>query len=119
MDCNAVLEINENQISAEMIAISYDWKAAVAQAESNGRPDWAPWRRCWSAGAKESPRRSVKAATRAVYRLLDVRLEREIIRVKSEASERLRSPGHWGSGGTGLGCDEFATQGTRGEWAQR
>ena len=37
----AVLEINENQVSAEMVAITYDWNAAVARAERNGRPDWA------------------------------------------------------------------------------
>ena len=24
-----------------MIAITYDWKAASARAEKNGRPDWA------------------------------------------------------------------------------
>ena len=28
-------------MSADMIAITYDWKSAVARAESNGRPDWA------------------------------------------------------------------------------
>ena len=37
----AVLDIDENRVSAEMIATTYDWKAAVARAESNGRPDWA------------------------------------------------------------------------------
>jgi diadenosine tetraphosphatase ApaH/serine/threonine PP2A family protein phosphatase len=37
----AVLDINEDQESADMIAITYDWKAAVARAESNGRPEWA------------------------------------------------------------------------------
>jgi putative phosphoesterase len=37
----AVLAVDEDQVSADMIAITYDWKAAVARAESNARPDWA------------------------------------------------------------------------------
>jgi hypothetical protein len=37
----AVLDIAKDQVSADMIAIIYDWKAAVSRAESNGRPDWA------------------------------------------------------------------------------
>jgi putative phosphoesterase len=37
----AVLTIDEQAVSAEMIAISYDWKVAAAQAEKNGRPEWA------------------------------------------------------------------------------
>jgi predicted phosphodiesterase len=37
----AVLDINEDQVSADMIAITYDWKAAVARAESNNRSEWA------------------------------------------------------------------------------
>ena len=37
----AVLDINEDHISADMIAITYDWKSAVARAECNGRPAWA------------------------------------------------------------------------------
>jgi len=37
----AILDIDEYQVSAEMIAIPYDWKAAVAQAERHGRHDWA------------------------------------------------------------------------------
>ena len=37
----SVLDINEDQVSADMIAITYDWKSAVARAESNGRHDWA------------------------------------------------------------------------------
>jgi hypothetical protein len=37
----AVLAINEDQVSADMIAITYDWKAAVARAESNNRSEWA------------------------------------------------------------------------------
>ena len=37
----AVLDINEDQVSADMIAITYDWKASVARAESNNRPEWA------------------------------------------------------------------------------
>jgi hypothetical protein len=28
-------------VSTDMIAITYDWKAAIARAESNGRPHWA------------------------------------------------------------------------------
>lgn len=37
----AVLDINEHQVSVDMIATAYDWKAAVAQAETNNRSDWA------------------------------------------------------------------------------
>jgi predicted phosphodiesterase len=37
----AVLDINDDQVSVDMIAIAYDWKAAVARAETNNRPDWA------------------------------------------------------------------------------
>ena len=37
----AVLDINEERVSVDLIAIAYDWEAAVARAESNGRHDWA------------------------------------------------------------------------------
>jgi predicted phosphodiesterase len=37
----AVLDIDDQQVSADMIATSYDWKAAAARAEQNGRPEWA------------------------------------------------------------------------------
>jgi predicted phosphodiesterase len=37
----AVLAIIGDQVSAEMIAISYDWQAAAARAEKNDRPEWA------------------------------------------------------------------------------
>jgi putative phosphoesterase len=37
----AVLMIDRDQVSADMIAISYDWKAAAARAEQNNRPEWA------------------------------------------------------------------------------
>jgi putative phosphoesterase len=37
----AVLAIDDAQVSAEMIAIAYDWKAASARAEKNDRPEWA------------------------------------------------------------------------------
>jgi predicted phosphodiesterase len=37
----AVLDINDDQVSADMIALAYDWKAAVARAEMNNRHDWA------------------------------------------------------------------------------
>jgi predicted phosphodiesterase len=37
----AVLDIDERRVSADMIAIPYDWKAAVSRADSNGRHDWA------------------------------------------------------------------------------
>ena len=37
----AVLSIDEQNASADMIALTYDWKAASARAEKNGRPDWA------------------------------------------------------------------------------
>jgi len=28
-------------VSAKMIAVTFDWKAASARAETNGRPEWA------------------------------------------------------------------------------
>jgi putative phosphoesterase len=37
----AILTVAEAGVSAEMIAIVYDWRAASARAEQNGRPDWA------------------------------------------------------------------------------
>jgi hypothetical protein len=37
----AVLTIDEDQLSAQLIAIPYDWKAAAVRAEMNGRPEWA------------------------------------------------------------------------------
>jgi hypothetical protein len=36
-----VLDINEDQVSADMIAITYDWTAAVARAEKNMIPKQA------------------------------------------------------------------------------
>jgi putative phosphoesterase len=36
----AVLTIGE-QVSAELIAVAYDWRAAAARAEANGRSEWA------------------------------------------------------------------------------
>ena len=36
----AVLTIGE-QVSAELIAAAYDWRAAAARAETNGRSEWA------------------------------------------------------------------------------
>jgi predicted phosphodiesterase len=37
----AVLPITGEQVSAEMIAIEYDWRLASARAECNGRAHWA------------------------------------------------------------------------------
>jgi putative phosphoesterase len=37
----AILIIDNQHVSAEMIAVSYDWKAAAARAEKNDRPEWA------------------------------------------------------------------------------
>ena len=37
----AVLNVDDQTVSADMIAIAYDWKAATAQAEKNDRPEWA------------------------------------------------------------------------------
>jgi putative phosphoesterase len=36
-----ILITEGDQMSAELIAISYDWKAASARAAANGRPEWA------------------------------------------------------------------------------
>ena len=35
------LPIIGEQVSAELVAISYDWKAAATRADANGRPEWA------------------------------------------------------------------------------
>jgi hypothetical protein len=35
----AVLDINEDSVSADMTVIAYDWRAAVTRAESNGQPE--------------------------------------------------------------------------------
>jgi predicted phosphodiesterase len=37
----AIITIDERQISAEMLAVAYDWTAAAVRAEKNGRPEWA------------------------------------------------------------------------------
>jgi predicted phosphodiesterase len=37
----AILDIAERRVAADMIAISYDLKAAAARAEKNDRPEWA------------------------------------------------------------------------------
>jgi diadenosine tetraphosphatase ApaH/serine/threonine PP2A family protein phosphatase len=37
----AVLTIDAHQVSADMIAVAYDWKSAAARAEKNDRPEWA------------------------------------------------------------------------------
>jgi putative phosphoesterase len=37
----AVLTTGDDHVSAEMIIMPYDWQAASARAEQNGRPDWA------------------------------------------------------------------------------
>jgi predicted phosphodiesterase len=37
----ALLAIDEHHVSADMIAIPYDWQAASARAAKNDRPDWA------------------------------------------------------------------------------
>jgi predicted phosphodiesterase len=52
----AVLDINEDQVTADMIAITYDWKAAAARAETNNRLDWANGLRTgwFIAGARSS-----------------------------------------------------------------
>lgn len=52
----AILEIDEDQVSADMIAITYGWKAAVARAEDNGRHDWANGLRTgWFMAGTRSP----------------------------------------------------------------
>src|SRR5262249_29158121 len=37
----AILTIDEQRMSAEMLVVAYDWRAAAARAEKNGRPEWA------------------------------------------------------------------------------
>jgi predicted phosphodiesterase len=37
----AIIELTPAGIAVDLIAIAYDWEAAAAQAEANGRPDWA------------------------------------------------------------------------------
>ena len=52
----AVLSIDEHSVSAEMIAVTYDWRAALARAEKNGRPEWAYGLRTGWFTAKPGPR---------------------------------------------------------------
>jgi len=37
----AILAIDEHHVSADVIAILYDWHTASARAEKNNRPEWA------------------------------------------------------------------------------
>ena len=37
----AVVEIQGDSISAELVSVAYDWGAAAQEAKSNGFPDWA------------------------------------------------------------------------------
>jgi predicted phosphodiesterase len=37
----AILNVDGQHVSGELIAIRYDWKVAVARAEKNDRPEWA------------------------------------------------------------------------------
>jgi len=37
----AILTVSSDHISADLIAVEYDWLAASARAERNGRPEWA------------------------------------------------------------------------------
>jgi predicted phosphodiesterase len=37
----AVLTIDDDQVSVEMIALNYPWEIAAEQAERNGRHEWA------------------------------------------------------------------------------
>jgi putative phosphoesterase len=37
----AILDIDDDHVSGEMIATSYGWQVAAAMAERNGRPEWA------------------------------------------------------------------------------
>ena len=37
----AMIEIDEQRVTADLISTSYDWKAASARAEKNDRPEWA------------------------------------------------------------------------------
>lgn len=41
----AVLEQCADGWTSEPVTVRYDWEAAAADAESNGRPDWAAWLR--------------------------------------------------------------------------
>ena len=34
------LTIDEHQVSADMIVVTYDWKVAAARAEKNNRLEW-------------------------------------------------------------------------------
>jgi len=37
----AVLALDDEQVAAEMIAVTYDWMMAADRADKNGRPEWA------------------------------------------------------------------------------
>ena len=50
----AVVTREAGGISSEDIAVSYDWRAAAATAEENGRSDWAAWLRTGRAAIGDS-----------------------------------------------------------------
>jgi diadenosine tetraphosphatase ApaH/serine/threonine PP2A family protein phosphatase len=37
----AVLTVEDEKVSVEMVALEYPWERAAQQAEKNGRPEWA------------------------------------------------------------------------------
>jgi len=39
----AVVEIQNGNISAELVSVTYDWDGAAQEAKSNGFPDWSVW----------------------------------------------------------------------------
>ena len=51
----AILNVDEQRVPGELIAIGYDWKAAAARAEKNDRLEWAySLRTGWFGSAPES-----------------------------------------------------------------
>ena len=69
----AVVSIAEHSVSADGIALAYDWKAASAQAEKNDRPEWAYGLRTgWFISGRSDmrhswpPKRSPGCSTRSI-----------------------------------------------------
>jgi predicted phosphodiesterase len=46
----ALIDVRPDSVSAELIAVEYDWRAASTQAAALGFPTWARWLSGWSRG---------------------------------------------------------------------
>ena len=59
----ALLERHNGRWSVELRNVAYDWESAAAQADRNGRPDWADALRSGRVGTLERDAPAVAAST--------------------------------------------------------